>query len=416
MALEQMTQALADAARRRGAADPRRQTALDRFLATGIPTPRHEEWKYANLAPILSDDMAIAPASDLDADTLDQCARHGSPEAIRIVMANGRLADEATITGGPGWSVTSEPTAEAVGSIAPADHPFAALNSALAEQVVVIRVADDVTVPAPIHLVMVHDARTGPAVSFPRVLVLVGRRASLQLVEFHESVGGAVSLVIPVVEADVAEGGRMDYVRVTDDRPEARHISVAAVNVHGHAEANTTGVTLGGSFVRNDLVLRVLEPGATVRLNGLSLLDERQFCDNHTVVDHVAPHCHSEELYKGVYGGRSTGVFNGKIFVREGAQKTTAYQSSRALLTSEGAQVNAKPQLEIWADDVRCSHGATTGRLDDEAVFYLRSRGLDHAQAMQMLMHAFAAETIALVRDEALAAFFDRRITERYRA
>jgi Fe-S cluster assembly protein SufD len=238
----------------------------------------------------------------------------------------------------------------------------------------------------------------------PRVLVIADKTASATVIESHHTVGPNQGLGVAVVEVVAEAGSAVRYVKILNDAPNASHIGSTSANVARDARVECATVVTGGRFVRNDLHIRLTEAGASGYLYGVSVLAGTSFADNHTVVDHIAPHCHSEELYKGVYDDASVGVFNGKIYVREDAQKTTAYQSNHALLLSEAAQINAKPQLEIWADDVKCSHGATTGQLDDEALFYLRARGVPEAEARKLLTHAFAAEVMDHLADDAIRA------------
>jgi Fe-S cluster assembly protein SufD len=209
----------------------------------------------------------------------------------------------------------------------------------------------------------------------------------------------------------VGEGSHVSYVKIIDDTPALHHIGHVVASVAHSGTFTAHSINLNAGFIRNDAQIRLAGELSQGFLYGASILDQTQYVDNHTVVDHIVPHCHSEELYKGVYNGSSTGVFNGKIYVRPQAQKTTAYQSSHSLLLSGKAQVNAKPQLEIWADDVKCSHGATTGQLNEDAVFYLQARGIERSKAVSLLTFAFAAEVLDTLPYEELREHLMKRLS-----
>ena len=380
-----------------------RRAAMEAFAEQGIPTIRHEEWKYTNVLPRLAADLK--PTTEPVADDLDASGigKLQNVDAWRIVLVNGFL--QPTMSELPtGAEVTIVPITDAVlaangrasaayGAITPSTaHPFVAVNTALSQQAVLVHVHG--TVDKPVHVVCIGDARTGDVMHTPRLLVLADPLASATIIESHHTVGDHQCLDVTVVEMSAEAQSALRYIKIMNDSVNASHIGSTAANVARDARTTCATVVTGGRFVRNDLAVRLTEPGAEGYLFGVSVLDGTSLADNHTVVDHVAPHCHSEELYKGVYDDKSVGVFNGKIFVREDAQKTTAYQSNHALLLSEAAQINAKPQLEIWADDVKCSHGATTGQLNEDALFYLRARGVAEAEARTLLTRAFAADVL----------------------
>ncbi len=389
-----------------------RRRALRQFIDVGIPTRRMEDWKYTSVINVINDAQfssekgapAPAPAALPNEDVyhivitpegLDSAPFEADGLTVEV------LTDELVIA--------DERVRSTIGAILPIDTtPFVAMNTALHTTGVVIRITGNVT--KPIHLDLIaHDASPDPLPS-PRILVLASEHASATIVETVRSNPAAV--LLPVCEIECQANAHLHWTRVLDDANN-RHISAMAANVYGNGSVTVTTCIVDAAFVRNDVVIRLLEPGAQGFLFGVSVLDGQQFADNHTVVDHVMPHCHSEELYKGVYDDGSTGVFNGKIFVRQDAQKTTAYQSNRSLLLSPNAQVNAKPQLEIWADDVKCSHGATTGALDADAIFYLQARGIPKAEARRLLTMAFAMEVLERVPVESLRQSLERRMEQR---
>jgi len=394
-----------------------RKNALANLIEAGMPTPRHEEWKYTNLAPLLANDFlpAIGPSLPVTSSILE-----GLPfadlDAWRIVLVNGVLQRELSALPTDSTTITIEEFSEnsPVGQIAStASYPFVAVNTSLLWGGVVVRIQANAIVHKPIHVCSIVQTDVGNTLSMPRILVQVEHHSSCTLIETHHTVGRSKGLSASVTEIDCAEGSSVAYTKILDDGPNGHHIGTTAVNIARAAKAMATTACLDGTFVRNDLVMRLNEPSAEAYLYGVSVLNDTQVADNHTVVDHAAPHCHSEELYKGLYDGRSVGVFNGKIFVRQDAQKTTAYQSNHSLLLSDNAVVNAKPQLEIWADDVKCSHGATSGQLNEEAVFYLQSRGIGKDEARGLLTYAFAAEVADHIKHDEVREWIEHRIAEK---
>lgn len=394
-----------------------RKKALAELLESGIPTPRHEEWKYTNLAPILANDFlpAIGPSVPVSSKILEGLALPNL-DAWHIVLVNGVMQRELSSLPTDDTTITIEEFSDdaLVGRIAPtASYPFVAVNTSLLSGGVVIRIHANAVVHKPVHVRSIVQTDVGNAISMPRILLHVEHHASCTLIETHHTVGRSKGLSASVTEIDCAEGSSVAYTKILDDGPNGHHIGTTAVNIARAAKATATTACLDGTFVRNDLIMRLNEPTAEAYLYGVSVLNDAQVADNHTVVDHAAPHCHSEELYKGLYDGRSVGVFNGKIFVREDAQKTTAYQSNHSLLLSDNAVVNAKPQLEIWADDVKCSHGATSGQLNEEAVFYLQSRGIGKDEARGLLTYAFAADVAEHIHRGDVRAWIEHRIAEK---
>lgn len=406
-----------------------RRKGLEAFSQRGVPTPRHEEWKYTNVLPIVGADYAVPALQEDDQWRMagDQLTSVLGDNPIVVHIHNGRLQLDAVASHLPsGVSIspltdaflTDHPSvASAIASTVPLDdYPFVALNTALTEHGLAIRIAAGVHVQSTIHIVVSASADQQPVLHTPRIVIVADEQSSATIVESHHTLGTQSALACAVTETVVARGAHLQLVKILDDAGDGRHIGFTGAIIHADATFASHVACLSGAFVRNDVVLRLVEPNATGIMNGVSVLSESEYADNHTVVDHMVPHCHSEELYKGVYNDRSVGVFNGKIFVRPQAQKTTAYQSHHALLLSDRAQVNAKPQLEIWADDVRCSHGATTGQLDQDAVFYLQSRGIGKDQAKALMTYAFAADVVERMPLPTLRAFLEQRIARKLKA
>jgi len=331
--------------------------------------------------------------------------------AASVLPADGsidvQLLNDAYINANPG-------TVEWLHALAPVStHPFVAANSAMMEGALVIRIGKGIPDSRLLHIAVVNDSRNADVVSTPRLLVVIEPHAECAIVEEHLTLGDGASLTSSVTQIVAGENSKPTCVKIVDQNMSATHLGHTSAIVHANASLKCVTLCLGGRLTRNELEIKLVEKSAAAYLYGLSVLSDGEFADNHTLVDHVAPHCHSEEEYKGLYDGRSTGVFNGKIMVRPDAQKTTAYQSNRSVLLSDTAQVNTKPQLEIFADDVKCSHGATCGQIDEEAVFYLQSRGISRADARALIVYAFAADIVEHVPHAPLRALIDRRIADK---
>lgn len=413
-----------------GRLDALRREGLREFVRMGIPTTRHEEWKYTNLFPFIGLDYSYVPvrwsarAASTDARTSMTEVASALGQHISIRIVDGVV--EANLTNVPDGVDILELTSDIVendkdvartlGSGAPiGSHPFVALNTALLESGIVIRLRKGVQCELPIHLSVETTANASTLIA-PRLLIIAEEGAEADIIHSSHTSGGATVLDVTVVEASIAATAHIRFYKIADDSDASRSISSVTADVHRDATFTSHALSIGGRFVRNDLAIRLCEPSSQGFLYGVSLLAQSEYTDNHTVVDHMVPHCHSEELYKGIYDGSSTGVFNGKIYVRPQAQKTTAYQSNHTLLLSSKAQVQAKPQLEIWADDVKCSHGATMGQVDDEAIFYFRSRGIDEATAKALLTYAFVSEVAEKISLEGLRELVMRRIARRLSA
>jgi Fe-S cluster assembly protein SufD len=277
---------------------------------------------------------------------------------------------------------------------------FAALATALMSEVVCLRVKAGVVTQGPIYLLYVTTQESTGSVQVPRVLAVVGENANLSVVESFVSIGAERYLSIPIVEAFVAEGGYFDHVKIQAEHESASHMSHMTVEQRRSSTSSAHIFSFGGSLVRNSVDVELLGSGCHGVVNGLSLLVGDQHVDNTTNIHHVEPSSESRELFKGVYSDQSRGVFSGTIVVESEAQKTNAFQSNQSLLLSPNASIETRPQLKISADDVKCTHGATIGQLDNEALFYLRSRGIDQETARHFLVRAFVSEVLTTVKCE----------------
>jgi Fe-S cluster assembly protein SufD len=392
-----------------------RDAAIARFGALGFPTLRHEEWRFTSVAPIAEHQFQIASGGAANVTETDLApALFGTSGASRQVFVNGRHVAALSVAGR--WPEGVEVTdlagmldvesakleAHLTRLAGFGDRPFVALNTALFGDGALVRVPEGVVVEEPIHLLFVSTATDGATVSHPRVLVVTGANSQIRLVESYTGRGAGTVFTNAVTEVVVGENAVVDHYKVQRESVGGYHIGSMHVRLARNATFSSHSIALGAALARNDVEAVLDGEGGECTLNGLYLVDDRRLVDNHTTIDHAKPHCDSHEVYKGILSGHARGVFNGKIIVRPDAQKTDAKQTNRALLLSDDAQINTKPQLEIFADDVKCTHGAAVGQLDDDAVFYLRSRGLGVEQARMLLIQAFAGDILGRIRIEPL--------------
>ena len=402
-----------------------RDEAFGCFDRLGFPTTRLEDWRFTNVAPIA--DTAFVPvvqATGYSRAALDglHLARLGGPE---LVFVNGTFVPELSTTVemttgvrvrslGKVLAAAPDAVAPHLGRLASIEsQAFTALNTAFLRDGAVIEVPPGVVVDEPIHLLFVTVGAEDPVLSQPRVLVLAGEHSQVRVVESHAGDGDASYLSNTVTEVVVNDNAVVDHYTVVREAGSAFRVGSLHSTLGRASSFSAHSITLSGAIVRNEVSVVLGGEGAECTLNGLYLANGRQLVDNQTTIDHAQPHCDSHELYKGILDGRSRAVFNGKIIVRLDAQKTNAKQSNKALLLSEDAQVTTKPQLEIFADDVKCTHGATVGQLDEEALFYLRSRALSEAQSRQLLIHAFAAGLLAHIKVDAIRNQLDGLLLDR---
>jgi Fe-S cluster assembly protein SufD len=393
-----------------------RSRAAARFSALGFPTVRDEEWRFTNVAPIASAEFRPTGADASLATEAELSGYLYSDAAIRVVIVNGHFVPALSRTAGLPAGVRAGSLASAVtehtdvvqrylGQLADfGSRAFTALNTALAADGAYVYIPDGVVLEQPIHLLFVTtaSATSGPIMSTARALIVAGERSQARIVETYVGPRGTTYFTNAVTEVVAGEGSVLDHYKVQQESEEAFH--VASMHVHAARSANFSShsFSLGGKLVRNDASALLDGEGAECTLNGLYIADGDRLVDNHTTIDHAKAHCPSHEIYKGILGGRARAIFNGKIIVRQDAQKTDAKQTNRALLLSDNAMINTKPQLEIFADDVKCTHGAAIGQLDEDAIFYLRARGLTYFEARDMLIHAFAGDILDRVKIEPL--------------
>lgn len=394
-----------------------RQQAFTILEEKGLPAPKDEEYKFTGISKKLEQTLGSftsAQPISLNPDMVKARIWEDFKGEF-LVFNNGifdaqlsRFSSDAIQVN---YLTTSSPTL--LGSIAKVEKdPFIALNTVYFEDGIHIQVGRAKKIESPILLLFFNQAIEGQVIS-PRVLIEVGDNSEISFLETSISIGEDAYFCNAVTEIKVGHNSHVQYDRLQNESDQALVVNNFETAIHRDANFTSTVISLSGDMVRNNLSLHLLDSGCVGNMYGLYLLNGKTHVDNHTNVDHTMPHAESNELYKGVLADQSRGVFNGKIFVRQDAQKTNAFQQNNNILLSEEAIVNTKPQLEIWADDVKCSHGCTTGQLDEEALFYLQARGIDKTQAKGLLLYAFAGEVLEHIADESFKNYIDQIVQER---
>lgn len=388
-----------------------RQAGLDRFSEAGFPATTDEAWRFTNVAPIAKTPFKPAPVVDLTPDDIAPFS-FGEAAACELVFVNGHFSPTLS-------SNRSLPRGVTVGSLASrvssdsellerhlgrhADiktNPFVALNAGFAGEGAFVHIAKGAGTSRPIHLLFVSTGSDQPTVSHPRVLVIAEDACTATVVESYVGIGRGTTLTNAVTEIVAGTDARIDHCKLQQETTEAYHVSTTQILIGANTNFVSHSATLGGKLTRNDLNCVLDGEYAYATLNGLAILNGDQHCDNHTLLRHEKANCPSHEIYKYVLSDRASGVFRGKIFVQKDAQKTNAKQSSKSLLLSDDAQMNSMPALEIYADDVKCTHGSTIGPVDEDQVFYLRTRGVGLDAARHLLTYAFAADVTRRIRVE----------------
>jgi Fe-S cluster assembly protein SufD len=392
-----------------------RRQGIERFAALGFPTLQQEAWRLTNVAAVARGRFVrpeAGPASSAEIDP-EEILPHTFAAAAQLVFVDGRFAPALSHRSGLPAEVLAGSLAEALerwpgevephlGLAATDVNPFVALNTAFLRDGAFVKVPRGVAVAGPIHLLFLASAadenRAGMTVAFPRNLIVAGETSQVTVVETYAGTGAYFTCA--VTELVAGPGAVVDHCKVQRESREAFHIATFQILAERDSAPSSHSISIGGGLVRNDINAVLNGEGVDCILNGLYLAEGRQHVDTHMRVEHAAAHCASHELYKGVLDGKARAVFDGLIYVHKGAQKTDAKQSNRNLLLSRDAIANSNPQLEIFADDVRCTHGSTVGQLDDDAIFYLRSRGIGEEAARSLLTYAFASDVVERIKVE----------------
>lgn len=398
-----------------------RESAIAQFERLGFPTTRLEQWRFTSVTPIAERTFGLASdgAARIDRNLI---AALGAPAAVAVCV-NGRFAAtlsslsnlpkgvqilglETTLSSNPGLV---EPY---LAKLSPTQaSAFTSLNAAFLRDGVVVVVAPGVVLEQPIELVFASVADRNPTVSHPRLLVLAGEASQVTILERY--VGQGAAFTNAVGEVWLGANAVVDHYKLQEEPADSFHIASMFLNSARNGNFSSHSLTFGGSLVRNDVIAVLDGEGIDCTLNGLYVSRNKQLVDNHTTIDHAKPHCGSHEVYKGILADQSRAVFNGKIIVRPDAQKTDAKQTNKALLLSDEANINTKPELEIFANDVKCTHGAAIGQLDEDAMFYLRARGLGVSEARAMLVRAFAGDILNRVKIAPLRGYLEEILTAR---
>jgi Fe-S cluster assembly protein SufD len=383
-----------------------RRAAFERFTSLGFPTTKNEDWHYTSVAPIAERDFTLVDGKG-DAPTREQVARFGfgARDWTTLTFLNGRyvpsLSDVAGLPAGvlikdlvSSWT-SSPDVVQRVGQIAGHDgDAFTALNAALMSDGAVIEIPKGVHLSHPIHLLFLAGAGAAGGMMHSRNLIVAGRNSSATIIESYASLDDVEYFTNAVTEASLGDGATIRHYRIQRESRRAFHVGTVEATQAKDSHFLSFSLATGASLSRTNIYTKLDGAGSGTTLNGLYMLDGEQHCDHQTRVIHAQPNTFSRELYKGVLDGRSHGVFNGKVYVHPVAQKTDGKQTNNTLLLSETAHIDTKPQLEIFADDVKCTHGATIGQIDRTALFYLRSRGIPSAFARRLLTYAFAADVL----------------------
>lgn len=401
-----------------------RREAIRRFDALGFPGPRNEAWKYTNIRATLKHEYRLMAAAEEDGIDIEPHLIPGL-DAHLLVTVNGHYSEAYSRIGELPEGVIVSSLGEAAGkhqeivnryfgkAANDEAEAFIALNTAFVQDGVFVYVPKGVVLDKPIHVIGLLKSDDDAFVQ-PRNLLVFEENSQATLLETGHAYGGKRYFTNFVEEIFVGRHANIDYYKIQDEGDDASQVNGIYIHQDGESVFSVNTITFSGAVVRNNLTVTLDDEHIESHLLGLVIPTGKQHVDVHTLIDHAKPNCVSNELYKYVLDDESQGIFNGKVFVRQDAQQTNAYQQNKSILLSKSAKMNAKPELEIYADDVKCSHGATTGQLDAEALFYLMSRGMSRRQAQAMLLLAFARDVVESVRLEPLREWLDARLNERF--
>lgn len=409
-----------------------RETAYDRFKELGFPSVKEEEWKYTNVAPLTKLSFQSGKATAATSVTAADVEQHGCDEArnSQLVFVNGVLRKDLSSLDDIPPEVTAIDLAEAVNADGHQEtvrqylargvdynaNGFVALNTAMLSGGAFVLIPKDVEMERPLSLLFISEAGEGNTASLPRVLVVAGENSKATLVESYAHVGTGTSFTNAVIEIALQDGARLEHYKVQRESVDSFHVAATNATLGANASYDSTAINFGAQLSRHDVVVKMTNEGAECWVDGLYVVSSGQHTDTHSVIDHQQPHCTSHQLYKGILDGKSRAVFNGKIFVRHGAQKTDAMQTNKNLLLSKEARVDTKPQLEILADDVKCAHGAAVGQIDEDEMFYLQTRGIHAELARNLLTYGFAEEVIGKIKVESIKLQLDAAVLNRLNA
>ncbi len=400
-----------------------RQEAFKVFEEKGFPTKRDEEWKYTNLKPILKHDYRLFH-NDENAVDFKEVKRFflSDVDSYKLVFVDGVFSSwlsETThekfdiCTFGSMLNKYADVAHKYFNKALPKDDSLAAINTAFAREGAFIRIRKNQTVDKPVQVIFFTTSHDYEVMMQPRNLIVLEENSEVKIVERHQSLGHKPVLTNTATEIFAEKNSRLHYYKIQNDNLEASLIDSTSVKQSGGSQVNIGTFAFGNKFIRNNLNLFLEEENTETFMDGISVLGEGQFADHHTLADHQVSNCYSSELYKGIYDGNAKGVFNGKVMVHPHAQKTNAFQQNNNILLTDKASVDTKPQLEIYADDVQCSHGCTIGQLDEDAMFYMQARGIPEKEAKALLLYAFANDGLRNVKIPELRKKLNKQIASK---
>jgi Fe-S cluster assembly protein SufD len=403
-----------------------RRAGFERFASLGFPTTKNEDWHYTSVASIADEEFTLLTArtDDAQAEQLDPFYLRGErwPTAVFV---NGRFSAQLSSlknlptgvrleTLADSW-ISSKTLSDQIGHVASTDnYAFTALNTAFMYDGALIEIAKDAEVPGAIHLLYVTDATAAKGQIHPRTVIIAGRNSKATIIESYVSLSNARYFTNAVTEVSLADGANLSHYKIQRESTRSFHVGTIEVRQARDSHYQSFSLALGGELSRTNVYTTLDGENCGATLNGLYMIGGEQHCDHQTQIIHAQPNCFSRELYKGILDGRSHGVFNGKVFVHPIAQKTDGKQTNKTLLLSDQAKADTKPQLEIFADDVKCTHGATIGQIDQQALFYMKSRGIDNVTATKLLTYAFAADVLETIELEPLKHELEKLTLERF--
>ena len=405
-----------------------RKDCYQKFSELTFPTQKDEEWKYTNISSLLKHNFSPIPVKAKESPEVINKFLFDKMEHSLLVFVNGIFSSELS-------KLIDIPKGVEIGSIAEAikndnkivkkhfgkyaeneNFFFTTLSSAFTKDGAFVYVPDGKVVEDPIHIIFLTNSGNEKIITQPRNLFVAGKNSQVTIIEHFISDDDSIYFTNSVTEIVADENANVDHIKLQEESKKAFHIARMEVDQERNSNFSSHLISYGAEISRNDFNARFNDEGSECMLNGLFMIEDEQLFDAHTMIDHAKPHCNSHEHYKGILQDKSKGVFNGKVMVRQDAQKTNAFQENNTILLSDDAVMNTKPQLEIFADDVKCSHGATIGKLNDEAKFYLKSRGIGEESATAILIHAFASDVITSIKIPALRDYLEEIISKRFNA
>ena len=404
-----------------------RKEAIDKFAELDFPNLHQEDWRFTDVSPILKHTFTYANRKSSPVPDKKEISKFlfGGMRSHLLVFVNGFYSAELS-------TILPLPKGVIIGSLAGAikdndgtvneniskyaafnDNVFTALNTAFTIDGAYIYIPDKVIIEDPVHILFISHG-IEKFISQPRNLIIAGKSSQVKIIEHYESVDAGVYFTNSVTEIHAGENSVVDATKVQSENLDAYHVATTEVSLDANSNYESHSISLGADIYRHNLNVALRGEGSSTALEGLYLLSGNQLSDTHSLIDHASPRCTSQEHYKGILDGKSRGVFNGKIMVRKGAQQTNSYQENRNIILSDEAKVDTKPQLEIFADDVKCSHGATVGQLSKESMFYLRSRGISEEQAKLILIYAFANDVLKGIKIDEVRSQLENILSERF--